>query len=310
MAMPAIFIVEDEAIVAHDIKETLKSLGYRVSGIAKSGAVAIEQVRETQPDLVLMDIHLDGRMDGIETAGQIRSSFDIPVIYLTAHADTELLERAKITEPYGYVLKPYDERELHSNIKIALYKHTIDREIKKRDAILFALSSAVEWLLRISQAESGTRAVSHDIDGSKIRDVLEQMGIAIDASTIKIFTIEPDGANSFSIRMKYEWTGPELSPSIYKEELKRFPLSSPHLSRWHGLLSRGEVILVSADSTAGSEQQFLSLLGVGSGILLPISIQDRLWGILGFFNILGRHWSAEEVEALRITANLLGAALG
>jgi CheY-like chemotaxis protein len=310
MAMPAVFIVEDEAIVANDIKETLKSLGYHVSGIAKSGALAIEKVRETQPDLVLMDIHLDGRMDGIETAGQIRSSFDIPVIYLTAHADTDLLERAKITEPYGYVLKPYDERELHSNIKIALYKHSIEREIKKRDAILFALSTAVEWLLRISRPESGNKTVSRDIDASKIRDVLEQMGIAIEASTIKIFTIEPDGANSFSICLKYEWTGPEISPCIYKEELKRFSLSSPQLSRWQGLLSRGEVIPVSADNNVVPEKQFLSLLGVQSGILLPISLQDKLWGILGFFSILERHWSAEEIEALRITANLLGAALG
>ena len=138
MANPAIFIVEDEAIVANDIKETLKSLGYSVPGIAKSGELAIEKVKETKPDLVLMDIHLAGTMDGIEAAGQIRSLHDIPVIYLTAHADTDLLERAEITEPYGYVLKPYDERELHSNIKMALYKHKIEREIKKRDAILFA----------------------------------------------------------------------------------------------------------------------------------------------------------------------------
>lgn len=308
--MPAVFIVEDEAIVANDIKETLRSLGYHVSGIAKSGALAIEKIRETQPDLVLMDIHLDGRMDGIETAGQIRSSFDIPVIYLTAHADTDLLERAKITEPYGYVLKPYDERELHSNIKIALYKHAIEREIKKRDAILFALSTAVEWLLRVSSPESGNKTVPRDIDASKIRDVLEQMGIALEASTIKIFTIGPDGENSFSISLKYEWTGPEISPCIYKEELKRFSLSSPHLSRWQGLLSRGEVIPVSGDNNVVPEKQFLSLLGVRSGILLPISQHDKLWGILGFFSIRERPWSAEETEALRITANLLGAALG
>jgi len=133
MTSPLIFIVEDELIVAEDIKQTLKSLGYTVAGHAKSGELAIDKIKETKPDLVLMDIHLAGTMDGIETAGRIRSLFDIPVIYLTAHADTVLLERAKITEPYGYVLKPYDERELHSVIEMALYKHALDLKLKKNN---------------------------------------------------------------------------------------------------------------------------------------------------------------------------------
>jgi len=133
MEQPAIFIVEDEAIVANDIKETLKSLGYTVPGIAKSGELALEKVKETKPDLVLMDIHLAGQLDGVETAGKIHALYDIPVIYLTAYADKALLDRAKVTEPYGYVIKPYDERELHSVIEMALYKHRIEREIKKRE---------------------------------------------------------------------------------------------------------------------------------------------------------------------------------
>ena len=308
MANPAVFIVEDEAIVANDIKETLISLGYNVPGIAKSGELAIEKVKETRPDLVLMDIHLAGKMDGIEAAGRIRSLFDIPVIYLTAHADTELLERAKITEPYGYVLKPYDERELHSNIKMALYKHKIEREIKKRDAILFAVSSAVEWLLRVSHPESGD--ISREIDTSIIRDVLEQIGLAIDTSAIGIFNIQLDPKGSPLLSMKYEWTGQEITSSIYKQELKKFTFSSLGLSRWQGLLSRGEVILASANNVPQSEKRFFSLLGVQSGAILPITIRDRLWGFIGFFHVLERHWSVEEIEALRITANLLGAAMG
>ncbi|MDO9035921.1 MAG: response regulator, partial [Methanoregula sp.] len=86
MGKPAIFIVEDEAIVANDIKETLKSLGYEVKGIAKSGELAIEMVKELRPDLVLMDIHLSTQMDGVETAGKIHVLYNIPVIYLTAYA--------------------------------------------------------------------------------------------------------------------------------------------------------------------------------------------------------------------------------
>ncbi|PKL56275.1 MAG: histidine kinase, partial [Methanomicrobiales archaeon HGW-Methanomicrobiales-5] len=125
MEKPTIFIVEDEAIVANDIKETLKVLGYDVKGIAKSGELALEMVQELRPDLVLMDIHLATAMDGVETAGKIHILYDIPVIYLTAYADKALLDRAKVTEPYGYVIKPYDERELHSVIEMALYKHKI-----------------------------------------------------------------------------------------------------------------------------------------------------------------------------------------
>jgi len=133
MTSPSIFIVEDELIVAEDIKQTLKSLGYTVAGHAKSGELAIGKIEETKPDLVFMDIHLAGTMDGIEAAGQIRSAFDIPVIYLTAYADNGLLERAKITEPYGYILKPYDERDLHSVIEMALYKHALDKKLKKNN---------------------------------------------------------------------------------------------------------------------------------------------------------------------------------
>ncbi len=133
MTSPSIFIVEDELIVAEDIRQTLTGLGYTVVGHAKSGELAIGKVKETKPDLVLMDIHLAGKMDGIETAGRIRSLYDIPVIYLTAHADTVLLERAKITEPYGYILKPYDERELHSVIQMALYKHDLNRILRESE---------------------------------------------------------------------------------------------------------------------------------------------------------------------------------
>lgn len=139
MEKPSIFIVEDERIVAEDIGETLKKLGYLISGIAVSGETAIEKIRDTLPDLVLMDIHLAGDMDGIEAAGQIHILFDIPVIYLTAYADNELLERAKLTEPYGYVLKPFNDREIRSVIEMALYKHAINEKIRERDSTIQAL---------------------------------------------------------------------------------------------------------------------------------------------------------------------------
>jgi PAS domain S-box-containing protein len=126
-----ILIVEDEAIVANDLKETLQSLGYGVTGIAKSGENALERINKLRPDLVLMDIHLATAMDGIEAAGKIHVLYDIPVIYLTAFTDKALLDRAKVTEPYGYIIKPYEERELQSTIDIAFYKHKLDQQLKK-----------------------------------------------------------------------------------------------------------------------------------------------------------------------------------
>lgn len=128
-----ILVVEDESIVAKNIQNMLNNLGYDVSGIASSGRAAIKKAGEMQPDLILMDIKLNGDMDGVEAAEKIHDRFYIPVVYLTAYADEETLQRAKITEPFGYILKPFEEKELHTNIEIALYKKKMERKIKKRE---------------------------------------------------------------------------------------------------------------------------------------------------------------------------------
>lgn len=128
-----ILIVEDEGIVALDIEQRLKSLGYTVIDTASTGEEAVERVCEVYPDLVLMDIMLGGEIDGITAAEQIKNQFDIPVIYLTAYADEVTLQRAKITEPYGYIVKPFKEKDLHIIIDIALYKHEMERRLKESE---------------------------------------------------------------------------------------------------------------------------------------------------------------------------------
>ncbi|MFO7445618.1 MAG: PAS domain S-box protein [Ignavibacteriaceae bacterium] len=128
-----ILIVEDERIVAIDIGASLKSLGYRVVGIASTGEEAINLAEQKMPDLILMDIRIKGEMDGIETARKINSFADIPVIYLTAFADNDTLERAKTTEPFGYLLKPYDKKGLHTTIEMALYKHRMEKRVKESE---------------------------------------------------------------------------------------------------------------------------------------------------------------------------------
>jgi len=143
MSDASIFIVEDELIVADDIRLTLENLGYTVAGIAQTGETAVRQVPEHIPDLVLMDIQLAGTMDGIETAEWIRTNLSVPVIFLTAHADDMNLERAKVTEPYGYILKPYDERELHSVIEMALYKHRTEKKAREDAWTIRTLANAI-----------------------------------------------------------------------------------------------------------------------------------------------------------------------
>ncbi|MDZ7967998.1 MAG: response regulator [Nostoc sp. DedSLP03] len=147
MTKAKILVVEDEAIVAKDLQYRLNKFGYLVPAIASSGEEAINIAREISPDLVLMDIKLKGSMDGIEAAEEIYKRLDIPVIYLTAYADENTLERAKITEPFAYLLKPFKERELQTNIEITLIKHGLEKQLKVNkkwlDALLKSISDGV-----------------------------------------------------------------------------------------------------------------------------------------------------------------------
>ena len=126
-----ILVVEDEKILAIGLKRKLEIMGYTVTGTATSGSEAIEKAGKELPDLVLMDIVLKGDMDGIDTAQQIINLYNIPIIYLTAYADEEILKRAMVTEPYGYLTKPFKETELKANIEMALYKHKVEIERKE-----------------------------------------------------------------------------------------------------------------------------------------------------------------------------------
>lgn len=133
MASAQIMVVEDESIIAEDIQAMLETLGYTVPAIAFSGEEAIRKAAETRPDLVLMDIVLKGRMDGVAAAEYLRAHHRIPVIYVTAYADEQTLSWAKLTEPLGYILKPIDERELHTAIELALYKHQAEKKVQESE---------------------------------------------------------------------------------------------------------------------------------------------------------------------------------
>ncbi len=148
MTRATILVVEDERITAEDIKAGLKFAGYKVPVICSTGEDAVRQAARLEPDLILMDIKLKGEMDGIEAAAEIRKVQDIPVIYLTAYSDEKTVERAKLTEPSGFLVKgqgmlskPFDESELHAAIEITLYRHQMEKEHDQISAAMLQKTS-------------------------------------------------------------------------------------------------------------------------------------------------------------------------
>lgn len=186
MSKARILIVEDERIVALDIQNSLEGSGYDIAGQTDRGEDAVELTREVHPDLVLMDIGLKGEIDGIEAATRIRRQFDLPVIFLTAFTTPTILERARRAEPYGYVVKPFEERELVSNIEMALYKHRTEKKLRESEnkfrsviehasdgiALMDNRGNIIEWNPAIGQITGLKRA---DVLNQPVWDVVFQI---------------------------------------------------------------------------------------------------------------------------------------
>ena len=172
---PRILVVEDEAIVARDIRLQLTRLGYEVVGHAARGVEAIALATALRPHLVLMDIQLAGVMDGIAAAQTLRSELGIPVVFLTAFAADETLERAKLTEPFGYILKPFSERDLRTVLTMALYKHQAESQLRDNTLQLQTLSRRV-----LEAQETERRRVAHELH--------DELGQALTAIKINLQT--------------------------------------------------------------------------------------------------------------------------
>ena len=161
-----ILVVEDEAIVARDIASQVIALGYESVGIASNAERALQLTEQERPNLVLMDIQLNGAVDGIATAASIRDKFNLPVVFLTAFAAEDVLERAKLSEPFGYILKPFSERELGTTLAMALYKHEAETRLRNTTRQLKALSRRV---LEVQELERRRVAVElHDELGQSL----------------------------------------------------------------------------------------------------------------------------------------------
>ncbi len=258
-----VLIVEDEAIIAVDLAAKLVQLGYEIVGTAATGEDAIESALRLQPRVVLMDIRLKGRMDGIEAAKEIRSRLDVPVIYLTAHSDAATLERAKLSEPFGYILKPFEERELTTNIEMALHKHQSDSEKRLSQG---AMRKALDEL---EQRTTELRTANESIRASRVA-ALNLMEDAVEA------------------RKKAEETSAELRDEIAErkkaeEEIKR------HNAVLRGITAifeeafksesdeaLGRTCLRVAEELTGSKFGFIGELGA-DGMMHDTAISDPGW---------------------------------
>jgi PAS domain S-box-containing protein len=182
-----VLIVEDEPVNAAVIEHQLKKLGYSVAGIATSGEEAIDLAQRAKPDVVLMDIQLEGQFDGVEAAVAIRKKTGVPVVYLTGNSDEETIDRARTTEAFGYLHKPFQEREVHSTLQLALYKAEMEIRLREEsrwfattlrnisDAVIAAdPTGAVKLVNPVAQLLTGweeEHAVGHDL--SEVFQILE-----------------------------------------------------------------------------------------------------------------------------------------
>ena len=143
MSKPGILIVEDSPVAAHHLHVTLNREGYEVVGRCDSGEAALQFVSKSRPDLVLMDIIINGKMDGIQTAEQLKARYNIPVIYITGLTDKETISRATLTEPYGYLTKPFEDREIFTVIQMALYRHEIETKLRQSEEKYFSTVNSI-----------------------------------------------------------------------------------------------------------------------------------------------------------------------
>jgi PAS domain S-box-containing protein len=154
-----ILVVEDEALTAKGLKLLLEDSGYEVIAILSTGEEAVAQVQKTEPDLVLMDIMLEGKIDGIEASDKIRETNDIPIVYLSADSEKRTLERAKESHPFGYIIKPFNEHHLYNTIEMALYKHEVEKRLRREKEINGALAHLSQALLQSLSSEDISKQV-------------------------------------------------------------------------------------------------------------------------------------------------------
>ena len=202
MAKVKVLVVEDEPIAARHIQKALGTLGYSVEAVVPSGEAAVTKAEQIQPDLVLMDIILEGDMDGVQAAERIRSRFDIPAIFLTASSDPATFTRAKTTDPFGYIVKPFEEKALHTTIELALYKHQMESTLKSKVKEVEALYAVARVLAQPWSFEEKCKG---------ILEALAQIGGA-DLTTMRVLAKDKQGMELVVTAGPASWNGQGIEP--------------------------------------------------------------------------------------------------
>ncbi len=220
-----ILTVEDEGIVAANLKATLHKLGYQVVMNVRSGEEAIEKAERLNPDLVLMDIMLDGQMDGIEATKHIESHYGIPVVYLTAYSDKEILERAKPTNPYGYIVKPFDERNLGVTLEMAFYKHKYDNELGNYRNMLLAILKGIPSVVVVCDSNGQVKYLNRedrDAIGKPLKEFLE---VKIKDPGVEDLISRAIEQNKIIYQRKVSWTTPseKIPMDVYCAPIESLP---------------------------------------------------------------------------------------
>lgn len=280
-----ILIVEDEAITALDIKRKLEYWGYNVSKIVHSGTDAIEAVRELRPDLILMDIVLKGELDGIETAKKIKSHSDIPIIYLTAHSEEKIMERAKYTEPYGYLIKPLDDKELFFALESSIYKHEVDQKLKKVNRALRMISDCNQSIVRIKD--------KNELLNSICRIVVEEGGYKLSwvgmAENDEFKTVKPIAQYGFDEgyleNIKVSWGDNEYSQGPVGRAIKTSEVA----------IERNLV----EDNTFQPWRKKAMERGYNSAVALPLFIEENVIGSLNIYSSELESYDENEIDLLQ-----------
>jgi len=288
-----ILIAEDELLIAEDIAFRLKSLGYQITDIVISGQEAIDSVKKEIPDLILMDIVLKGDLDGIQTHEIINKSYNIPLVYLTSFSDEKTFSRAKLTQPFGYIIKPFEERELHTVIEVALYKHSMEMRLERQ-------LRSEELISRISTKLLATK--TEDLDDA-ITNSLKQFSEYAGVDKSFIFFIN-ETENNYSSR--YEWCSKEKFSSIGK--VQNIPLENLEWSLKH--FANNEVLTINTVSEipdeAKGERDFVKSLGVKSYTAVGFKYNNRIKGVIGFDSIVKeKKWEERELLSVRLFSEII-----
>lgn len=288
--MPRLLIVEDETVVAFDLQETLEKLGYKVIASVTSGAEAIQILSAIQIDLVLMDIVLEDEMDGIAAAQQIRDRFNIPVIYLTAHADEYTLQRAINTNPYGYLIKPFQERDLHTAIEIALSRHKREKYSAQGQKLVERLGNSISQSFELDSIFNTTV--------NEVRQLFE-------IDRVIIYRFNWDKTGSVVVESLTEGLTPMLGWEGYDPWIAE--PNDLDIDQHNQIRAIADIQTITKDS---KQRQFLEFFGIRSELAIPLVRKEKLWGLFICYDRTAPHqWQQWQIELLEQVAIQLSIAM-